>query len=116
MKPPIDDTQARAVMLMVKVPDGKESEYVKRLHPLVLDRQWDPVWSIRRIYAADLRQSKRQAGPHGPGDHNLFIVVKATDKPAVDQAIPIIRKNLGKGHTIPRGHVLLGAMDMNGPG
>lgn len=116
MKPPIDDTHERIVMLMVKVPDGKETEYVKRLNPLAMDRQWVSEWSIRRIYAADRRQSKRHAGPHGPGHHNLFIVVKATDKTAMDQAIPNIRKTLGKGHSLPQGHLLIGAMDIDGPG
>ena len=116
MKPPIEDTEERRVMLMVRVPDGKESEFAKKLQPLVVDQQWSSDWAIRRIYLVDLKESQKKLGTHGPGSHNLFILVKATDQDTlVQQAIPKIRKSLGRGHGTPRGHILIGAMDANGP-
>jgi hypothetical protein len=129
MKTPLGDNERRRVLFMARVPDGQEARFLRKLHPLVTERQWNPEWTITKVFLADLKESHRTLGRHGPcrggrNGHNLFILVNATDQDTLaTQAIPQIHQALGlggktaasKGTTL-MGHVLLGAMDVNGTG
>ena len=58
-----------------------------KLHSLVLERQWDPAWSIKRVDTMDHDMSKDLPKfPAPPDGHNLFVAVKAADNAALENA------------------------------
>jgi len=98
----------RRALLLVKVPKGHEEAAVRELTHHMSNQQWRDDWSIKRVEAADLDESRRLgrfAPPAGPV-HNVFVAVKARNRATlVNKAIPAIHRALGA--TATHAHVLV---------
>ncbi len=79
-----------------------------KLHSLVLEQQWDPVWSIKRVDTVDHVASIGLPKFPAPQDcHNLHVAVKAANDMALENAFHTIEDAVKPwGVPAPHGHVV----------
>ncbi len=100
-----DGGEIRAYLLM-HVHDPRAA--AKELHGLVLERQWNPEWSIKRVDTVDHdASSKLTKFPAPPDCHNLLVAVKAAHHSALENAFnriaDVVKPSAARD---PHGHIV----------